>query len=203
MTDTRQFGYARVSTTDQNLDRQIDALKTAGVEERNIICDRKSGKDFDRPGYQALKGPTGLRKGDTLVIKSLDRLGRNKAAIKQELESLRQMGVRVKILDLPTTCIDLPTGQEWVMDMVNNILLEVLSSIAEQERVSIKARQAEGIASAKAAGKHLGRPTATYPPRWAEVYQQWKAGQMTAKQAYTELELKKATFYNLAKKYEE
>ena len=202
MSEQRVFGYARVSSTDQNLDRQLDALKSAGVEERNIICDKRSGKDFDRPGYKALKGPIGLRKGDTLVIKSLDRLGRNKAAIKGELESLRQMGVRVKILDLPTTCADLPTGQEWVIDMVNNILLEVLSSIAEQERVSIRARQAEGIASAKAAGKHLGRPAATYPPRWEEIYAQWKQQQITAKQAYETLGMKKATFYKLAKQYE-
>ena len=149
--DSKVFGYARVSTKEQNLDRQYIALKEQGIEERNIIVDKESGKDLDRKGYQLLKGGL-LRRGDTLIIKSLDRLSRNKGDIKKELEYFKNEGIRLKVLDLPTTMMDLPEGQEWVFEMVNNILIEVLGTIAEQERGNIKQRQAEGIAAAKVKG---------------------------------------------------
>ena len=123
---------ARVSSIGQNLDRQIVELRKY-VPEENIVVDKASGKNLDRPGYQALKGALGLRKGDVLVIKSLDRLSRNKREIKQELEWFREKGIILKIIDLPTTMIQLPEGQEWVRDMVNNIVIEVLSSIAEED----------------------------------------------------------------------
>ena len=129
---SKTYGYARVSSKEQHLDRQLDALVKFGVPERDIITDKASGKDFDRPGYIALKTRI-LREGDTLVIKDLDRLGRNKQQIKEELEFYKQTGIRVKILNLPTT---LENG--WVLDMVNNILIEVLGTIAEQERLTIK-----------------------------------------------------------------
>ena len=138
--DSKVFGYARVSTKEQNLDRQYIALAEQGIEERNIIVDKESGKDLDRKGYQLLKSGL-LRRGDTLIIKSLDRLSRNKADIKKELEYFKNEGIRLKVLDLPTTMMDLPEGQEWVFEMVNNILIEVLGTIAEQERASIKQRQ--------------------------------------------------------------
>lgn len=201
MEDNRTYYYARVSTTDQNLDRQLEAFYRLGATDRYIITDKASGKDFERPGYAALKSATGLRRGDTLVIKSLDRLGRNKEAIKKELQWFKDAGIRLKIIDLPTTMMDLPDGQDWIIEMVNNILLEVLSSMAEQERLTIKKRQAEGIAVAKEKGKHLGRPAATYPPAWNEVYSAWKKGELTAKAAYETLGLKRATFYNLAARY--
>ena len=127
--DSKVFGYARVSTKEQNLDRQYIALKEQGIEERNIIVDKESGKDLDRKGYQLLKGGL-LRRGDTLIIKSLDRLSRNKGDIKKELEYFKNEGIRLKVLDLPTTMMDLPEGQEWVFEMVNNILIEVLGTIA-------------------------------------------------------------------------
>lgn len=146
--DSKQFGYARVSTKEQKTDRQVIALTEYGVEERNIIVDKESGKDLNRNGYQSLKN-TMLRRGDTLVIKSLDRLSRNKADIKKELEYFKDNGIRIKVLDLPTTLMELSEGQEWVFEMVNNILIEVLGTIAEQERRNIKQRQAEGIAAAK------------------------------------------------------
>lgn len=131
--DKRVYGYIRVSTKEQNIDRQLIALIENNVDERNIIMDKESGKDLNREGYQLLK--TGLlRPGDTLVIKSLDRLSRNKCDIKKELEYFKENGIRLKVIDLPTTMLDLPDGQEWVMEMVNNILIEVLGSIAEQER---------------------------------------------------------------------
>ena len=114
------YGYARVSTREQNLDRQIAALRQYIADERDIITDKESGKDFNRPGYQYLREAL-LRPGDTLIVKSLDRLGRNKQQVKQELEYYKTMGVRVKIIDLPSTMADFPKGQEWICEMVNNI----------------------------------------------------------------------------------
>lgn len=128
-----EFGYARVSTKNQHEDRQVERLLQYGIEERNIIVDKESGKDMERDGYMLLKNKL-LRKGDTLVITELDRLSRKKVDIKAELESLKEMGVRVKILNIPTTLIDFPEEQAWVLEMVNNILIEVLGSIAEEER---------------------------------------------------------------------
>ena len=199
----KKYGYARVSTKEQNLDRQILELKKYIDDERDIITDKQSGKDFDRVGYRSLR-ETLLRKGDTLIVKSLDRLGRNKQAIKDELEYFRKAGIRVQILDLPTTMIDVPDGENgsWIIDMLNNMMIEVLASMAEQERLTIRKRQAEGIAAAKLKGKHPGRPKAEYPSDWAKVYEIWKAGNITAVQAMQELNIKKATFYKLAKNYE-
>ncbi len=195
--ESRTFYYARVSSKDQNLDRQLAAFAALGAQERDIVTDKESGKDLDRSGYNALK-TTMLRRGDTLVIKSLDRLSRNKGDIKKELEFFKENGIRLKVLDLPTTMIELPEGQEWVFDMVNNILIEVLASIAQQERETIKKRQAEGIAAAKEKGKHLGRPALIYPENWNEVYTAWKAGQITAKMAMEQTGLKRTSFYKLA-----
>ena len=117
-----------------------------GVDERDIVTDKASGASLERDGYLALKN-TMLRDGDTLVIKSLDRLSRNKEHIKQELEYFKNRHIRVRVIDLPTTMLELPKGQEWVFEMINNILIEVLASIAEQERLTIRQRQAEGIAN--------------------------------------------------------
>ena len=125
MSDTRTYYYARVSSRDQNLARQLEAFRVLGADERSIITDRESGKDLNRPGYMALKN-TILRPGDTLVITSLDRLSRRKADIETELLWFREQHIRLKILDLPTTMTDFPAGQEWVADMVNNIIIEVL-----------------------------------------------------------------------------
>ena len=148
------YGYMRVSTKAQNLNRQEDALLEFGVEKDNIFADKESGKNFDREKYQEMKSI--LKRNDVLVIKELDRLGRNKKMVKEELEYFKNNGIRVKILNIPTTLIDFPEGQEWIMDMVNNIILEVISSIDEEERKKIKARQAEGIAAAKAGGVKFG-----------------------------------------------
>ena len=195
--ESRTWYYARVSSREQNLDRQLAAFAAIGAKERDIITDKESGKDLDRRGYTAPKTAL-LRRGDTLVIKSLDRLSRNKADIKSELEYFKENSIRLKVLDLPTTMIDYPAGQEWVLDMVNNILVEVLSSIAQQERETIRQRQAEGIAAAKSKGKHLGRPAVAYPDNWTEVYKAWKAGQITAKIAMEQTGLKRTSFYKLA-----
>lgn len=192
------YGYARVSTREQNLDRQIAALREYVVDERDIITDKESGKDFDRTGYQYLRERL-IRPGDTLIVKSLDRLGRNKEQVMEELRHYRSDGVRVKILDLPTTLIDLPDGQDWIVEMVNNILIEVLASIAEQERLTIRQRQAEGIAEAKKQGRPLGRRKTDLPDEWEEVTGMWKSGSITAVQAMDRLGLKKSTFYRMVR----
>ena len=133
----RVFGYARVSSTEQNLDRQLQALSEY-VSTESIITDKQSGKDLNRPGYQALKGHLGLRSGDTLYIMSLDRLSRSKGDIKAELQWFKEHDIRLMILDLPTSMIQVPEGQEWITEMINNILIEVLFSMAEQETMMIK-----------------------------------------------------------------
>lgn len=195
----RVFGYARVSSTDQNLARQIAELRKH-VDEENIVVDKMSGENLNRPGYQALKSGLGLRPGDTLVIVSLDRLSRNKSDIKEELKWFRKNKIRLKILDLPTTLIQVPEGQSWILDMINNILVEVLASMAEQERLTIKKRQREGIEVAKKNGKHLGRPSLQKPDEWDKYYSLWKAGKISAVEAMRKMELKKSSFYNLVRK---
>lgn len=197
----KTLGYARVSSREQNLDRQIMELKKY-VAEENIIVDKASGKDTDRPGYQALKGALGLRSGDTLFIMSLDRLSRNKNDIKQELEWFREHEIYLKILDLPTSLIEVPEGQEWIREMITNILVEVLSSMSEQERLTIRRRQREGIDAAKAKGKHLGRPRLEIPEEFPVVYDDWKKGNYTAKFAMQRLGLKSSSFYRIVKQYE-
>ena len=196
--DNKTFYYARVSSRDQNLDRQIQAFKKLGADEREIICDKESGKNLDRTGYQALK-TTMLRSGDTLIIKSLDRLSRNKADIKNELQYFKDNNIRLKVIDLPTTMMDLPKGQEWVFDMVNNILIEVLGTIAEQERQTIRKRQREGIDAAKAKGKHLGRPKLELPDNYDEVINLWQNNEITARQAMKMLGVSKSVFYRWVK----
>jgi len=194
--ETRTYYYARVSSKEQNLDRQISAFEALGSTDRDIITDKESGKDFNRTGYVALKNNI-LRGGDTLVVKSLDRLSRNKADIKNELQYFKDNNIRLKVIDLPTTMMDLPEGQEWVFEMVNNILIEVLGTIAQQERETIHQRQAEGIRAAKEKGKKLGRPALTFPDNWNEVYTSWKNGEITAKIAMEKTNTKRTSFYKL------
>lgn len=198
MSESKIMGYARVSSMGQNLDRQLLELKKY-VPQENIVVDKMSGKNLDRPGYQALKGPLGLRKGDTLFVKSLDRLSRNKADIKSELVWFKEQEINLRILDLPTTLLVLNKEQLWIQDMVNNILIEVMASLAEQERETIKRRQKEGIEAAKKKGRHLGRPKIAKPENWELVYKQWKHRDITAKQAMELCSLRKGKFYDLAK----
>ena len=199
--EKRVFGYARVSSKEQNLDRQVQALQEY-VEPGNILVDKASGKDLDRESYQALKGALGLREGDTLYITSLDRLSRDKQQIKQELEWFKEKKVSLRILDLPTSLVEVPEGQEWILEMVQNILIEVLSSIAQQERLTIRKRQQEGIEAARRKGKHMGRPHIKKPEGFDTVYGEWKAGKITARKAMETLGLKSSTYYRLAKQHE-
>lgn len=195
----RIYGYARVSSKEQNEDRQIQALLDFGVDEHNIIVDKKSGKDIHREGYVSLKNFI-LRSGDTLVVKELDRLSRSKADIKKELEYFKEHHIRVKILDIPTTLADFSADQEWIMDMINTILIEVLGSIAEAERLKIRQRQREGINAAKQRGVKFGRPRAKKPDNWDSVMEKVSRGIIRPIDAMKEMDLKKGTYYNLIKR---
>ena len=208
---SRIVGYARVSSKEQNLSRQIEALKNYGVQEDNILTDKASGKDLNRPAYTSLKVGFGrLVKGDTRGIKSMDRLSRNKNDIQNELRYYQQNGIRVVVIDLPTTMISIDEKNKWVLDMISNILIEVISSIAEQERMTIRARQAEGIAVmpvrngkkySRKTGRYTGRPRTKYPDNWDEIYFKWQSKEISATNAMKQLGLKPNTFYRLASHY--
>lgn len=202
MSEAKIFGYARVSTKDQNLDRQLDALRKYVPDERDIIKEKFTGRSMARPAYQVLRDNM-LRKGDTLYITSLDRLARDKRSIQQELQYYRDRGVIVRVLDVPTTLMDFSqygTLQKAIMDMVNNILIEVLGTMAEQEITIKRKRQREGIDAAKARGKHLGRPRAAFPANWQTEYAAWQRKEITAREAMRRMQLKPSTFYNLVQR---
>lgn len=210
--ESRTYYYARVSSREQNLNRQLEAFAAMNAEQRNIFTEKASGKDFNRPVYNTLRGQI-LRRGDTLVIKSLDRLSRNKAELKDEIAALQRDGIRLKVIDIPTTMVDFPDEYRsgaWVMDMVTNILIEVLASMAEQERTYIRQRQREGLDAmqldeqgrrvSNRKGTHAGRPDIQKPANWDDVVPAWQAGQITAVEAMKRLNLKKNSFYKLVKK---
>ncbi len=202
----KTYAYIRVSTKDQNLDRQLEAVheycKTNNIfiDERDIIQDQQSGKDFNREGYQTLKNNL-LRQGDTLIIKELDRLGRDMAMIKEEWHDLQRKGLNIIVIDTPI--LNTVGKSDLEKTLISNIVFELLSYMAEKERLKIRQRQAEGIAAAKAKGKKLGRPGVEFPINWREVYEQWKEGKITAVKAMELMSLRKNSFYNLVKKYEE
>ena len=196
--NTKTFGYCRVSATDQNEDRQVEAMLDMGINERDIFIDKCSGKNFDRPQYQALK--LQLRTGDILTIKSIDRLGRNYTQICEEWRSIvKEIKAHIRVLDMPI--LDTTRTDGLIGEVISDIVLQLLSFVAEQERAFIKQRQAEGIKIAKEKGKHLGRPALMYPENWKEIYSVWKKGLITARAAMTELKLKPTSFYKLAKNY--
>lgn len=190
------YGYARVSSKDQCLDRQLEAMRNYKPVDQ-VFTDKQSGKDFARESYQVLKAT--VQSGDEIVIEELDRLGRNKEEVKKELEWFKTHGVTIRILDVPTTLIDFQ-GQDWIRDMVNNILIEVLGSIAEQERLKIRKRQAEGIAAKKARGDwaDYGRPQKLLDG-FEKLAQKQKDGELTVAQCCKELGISRGTWYNRVK----
>lgn len=193
------YFYARVSTKDQNLARQLEVAKRYKDIDA-IFCDKQSGKNFDRVEYQKMKSV--LCKGDELIIKSLDRLGRNKELTKTEIKWFKENGVMLRILDVPTTLIDFQ-GQDWIMDMVNNILIEVLSSYAEQERENIKQRQSEGIAAKRASGNwdEYGRPKKKTDD-FVRLYSDFKEDKVTVAECCREMGISRSTWYNRVREYE-
>ena len=195
---SKTFGYCRVSSSDQKEDRQLEAMLDLGINERDIFVDKCSGKNFDRPQYQALK--VQLREGDILVIKSIDRLGRNYKQICEEWREItREIKANIKVLDMPV--LDTTRTEGLIGEVISDIVLQLLSYVAEQERAFIKQRQAEGIKLAKEKGKRLGKPPIEYPKNWDNVYKVWKSGAITAREAMKQLNLKPTSFYKLAKKY--
>lgn len=202
---SKVFGYVRISSKTQNESRQVLAIKdyceknNIELDDRDIFIDIESGKNFEREKYLQLKNY--LRDGDTLIIKELDRLGRNKNEMKKELDYFKENNIRVQILNIPTTLIALDEKNKWLLEMVNNIIIEVLGAIAEEERNKIRERQREGIEIAKAKGKYKGRKKIDFPPNWDEVIKDWEVRKIKSKEAMKLLSLKKSTFYKLLKEY--
>ena len=193
------YGYVRVSTKEQNEDRQMIAMLKAGVPPDNIFLDKQSGKDFARPQYKKLVRK--MKKDDLLFIKSIDRLGRNYEAIQHEWRTLtKDKGVDICVLDMPL--LDTRRGKDLVGTFLSDIVLQVLSFVAENERTNIRQRQAEGIAAAKARGVRFGRPPRPMPDNFREVYEQWKGGAISAGEAASACGVARSTFYHRVRDYE-
>ena len=189
------YGYIRVSTRDQNEDRQLIALRELKIPEKNIFMDKQSGKDFNRPQYKRLVRK--LKKDDLLYIKSIDRLGRNYAEILEQWRLLTQTkGIDIVVLDMPL--LDTRRGKDLMGTFLSDIVLQVLSFVAENERTNIRQRQAEGIAAAKARGVKFGRPPRPLPDNFYEVHKAWRAKQLTLNQAAQACGLPAGTFYSKA-----
>lgn len=198
MTNTRVYGYIRVSSRDQNEDRQLIALAEVGVAEKDIFLDKQSGKDFNRPRYQSMLRK--LKKDDLLYIKSIDRLGRNYDEILQQWRMLtKEKGVDIAVLDMPL--LDTRRGKDLMGTFLSDIVLQVLSFVAENERTNIRQRQAEGIAAAKARGVKFGRPAVEVPENFAEIVTAWERKQTNFKQALKESGMSESTFYRRLREY--
>ena len=193
------YGYIRVSSKDQKENRQQIALKEVGVNLQNIYVDKQSGKDFNRPKYKKMLRK--LKKDDLLYIKSIDRLGRNYEEILQQWRILtKEKGVDIVVLDMPL--LDTRRGKDLMGTFLSDIVLQVLSFVAENERTNIKHRQAEGIAAAKAKGIKFGRPPLPLPDNFYEVHKAWRSKKITLKQAAEACNMPVGTFYGKARKFE-
>jgi DNA invertase Pin-like site-specific DNA recombinase len=188
----KEYGYIRVSTADQNEDRQLDAMRALGVPETHIFTDKLSGKDFHRPAYRALMKR--LRPGDVLYIQSIDRLGRNYEDIQTQWRVLtKEKGVDIAVLDMPL--LDTRQGKDLMGTFIADLVLQILSFVAQNERESIRKRQAEGIAAAKLRGVRFGRPIKKPPPDFTKIVRQWERGEVSLEGALARTGLKVATFY--------
>lgn len=194
------YGYIRVSSKDQNEDRQMIALKEAGIEEKNIFMDKQSGKDFNRPQYKKLY--LKLKDGDVLYIKSIDRLGRNYDEIIEQWRRItRFREADIVVLDMPL--LDTRRGKDLMGTFLSDIVLQVLSFVAQNERENIHQRQAEGIAAAKARGVRFGRPPHEWPDNFQEIYRRWKNKEISVSEAARICGFARATFHDKTVKYEE
>ena len=211
-----KYGYVRVSTVEQNEERQIKAITeyAPDIPRENIFMDKMSGKTYDRPNYLAMKqliinvknAYSNLEKPPIIevIVEELDRLGRTKQGILEELKWFADNNIRVRILEIPTTLADVGDGNDWVMELSSRILIEVYTTVAEQEMNKRVKRQAEGIAAAKDQGKYKGRkPIFVEKNQFDLVYATWKSGNITARQAMQQLNLKPNTFYRRVHDYEE
>jgi len=185
------YGYARVSSQVQNEDRQVIALREAAVPEKNIFIDKQSGKNFDRPSYKRML--QSMKKDDLLYIKSIDRLGRNYEEIQEQWRMLtKEKGIDIVVLDMPL--LDTRRGKDLMGTFLSDIVLQVLSFVAENERINIRQRQAEGIAAAKKRGVRFGRPPKPLPPDFYQIYKQWKNGEITGVSAAKACKMPMSTF---------
>lgn len=192
------FGYARVSSKEQNEERQIVAFKNYGIDERDIYIDKQSGKDFDREQYNILKHI--LRENDILVIKSIDRLGRNYNMIIDEWKNItKNIKADIVVIDMPL--LDTTKNKDLLGTFISDLILQILSYVAEQERTFIKQRQKEGISTAMNKGIKFGRPTIEKPQNYDIVVSKWKNKEIRTKEAIEQLDLKPSTFYNMVNKY--
>ena len=186
------YGYVRVSSTDQNEDRQMIALHQMSVENRHIYMDKQSGKDFDRPQYKKMVKK--MRHGDLLYVLSIDRLGRNYDEIKHQWRILtKEIGIDVCVIDMPL--LDTRKSKDLLGTFVADLVLQVLSFAAHNERDNIRKRQAEGIAAAKARGVHMGRPVIDAPPDFEQIVKSWKKKEISMEEAMKRCEMSETTFY--------
>ena len=193
------YGYIRVSTREQNEDRQLIALREMSIPEQNIFMDKQSGKDFQRPQYKRLLRK--LKKDDLLYIKSIDRLGRNYGEILEQWRILtKEKGIDIVVLDMPL--LDTRRGKDLMGTFLSDIVLQVLSFVAENERTNIRQRQAEGIAAAKARGVKFGRPPRSVPDNFYQVHKDWRSKKITLQQAAVACAMPVTTFYEKAIKFE-
>ena len=196
----RKFGYIRVSSKDQNEGRQLEAMRKMGINERDVYLDKQSGKNFERAQYQLLKRV--IRKGDILYIHSLDRFGRNKEEILEEWNDLtKNIEADIVVLDMPL--LDTTQYKDSMGTFIADLVLQILSWMAEEERERIRKRQREGIDLALQKGIQFGRPTVFVSEEFKEVYRKWKSGKLTAVEAMREAGVKKTSFYKLVRALEE
>lgn len=196
-----EFMYIRCSTKDQNEARQVEKAKALGIDDRHIFIEKASGKDFDRPVYQGMKNAT-LREGDVLYIDSLDRLGRNYEGIVAEWQSLtKEIGVDIVVLDMPL--LDTRKNKDLLGTLISDIVLQLLSYVAQSEREKIRTRQREGIEEAKKEGKYKGRkPVEVNPYEFGKLQEDVKAKRRTATSVMNELGLTRTTYYKLVGEWE-
>ena len=194
-----KYGYIRVSTKEQNIDRQLNCMYAQGLDNKSIFIDKQSGKNFDRNEYQKLKNM--LKSGDLLIIKSIDRLGRNYDMIIDEWRTLVNiLNVDIQVLDMPL--LDTRAeGRNLIGKFISDIVLQILSFVAENERDNIKLRQAEGIRIAKEKGKHLGRPKIILPNNFKNIANKYKNKEITLVEALSALNMNRSSFYKNLKSY--
>ena len=194
------YGYIRVSTGDQNTARQFAALQKLEISKKNLFVDKQSGKDFERPAYKKLVRK--LQEGDLLYIKSIDRLGRNYEEIQEQWRILtKEKKIDIVVLDM--SLLDTRNGKDLLGTFISDVVLQILSFVAQNERENIHTRQAEGIAEAKAKGVKFGRPEMPLPDNFHEVRKAWRDKKLTLQQAADACEMPKSTFFSKARRWEE